>query len=60
MTRWSVGTLVATLMAGPWGGCDRDPVTRPATPPPERAPAGVVDDPGVSGLILLDDTRSRG
>jgi hypothetical protein len=63
MTRWSVGTLVVTLLVGPWGGCDRAPVTPPATPPAERAPTDVVDQPepsGFGGVILLDANRRRG
>jgi hypothetical protein len=63
MTRWSVGTLVVTLVVGPWGGCDRGPVSPPATPPPERAPIDAVEhaDPSsVGGIILLDAAHRRG
>jgi hypothetical protein len=55
--------LVATLVVGPWGGCDRAPVSPPATPPPERAPFDVVEqaDPSsVGGIILLDAAHRRG
>ena len=61
MTRWSVGTLAATLLAGPWAGCDREPVTPPAGLPPERAPADVVDfAPDLDQVILLDAAHRRG
>ena len=67
MTRLSLYALLATLMAGPWGGCERDPVTPepvtpPATPPAERAPAAAVEDAhaGFGGAVLLDDLRRRG
>ena len=67
MTRLSLYALLAAFVAGPWGGCERDPVTPepvtpPATPPPERAPAVVVDDThaGFDGAVLLDDLRRRG
>jgi hypothetical protein len=56
MTRWSVGTLAVTLFVSPWAGCDRAPVTPPATPPAERAPVDVIDD----GIILLDAARKLG
>jgi hypothetical protein len=65
MTRLT-GTLVATLLlsAGPWGGCERDPVTPdpvtpPASPPPERALFDAVDGPD-TGIILIDAARRRG
>ena len=38
MTRFTLAALLAASLAGPWGGCERDPVTPPASPPPERAP----------------------
>jgi hypothetical protein len=61
MTRWSVSALVATLLVGPWAGCDRDPVTPPAGLPPERAPVDDVDvGTGLDGLILLDAAHRRG
>jgi len=63
MTRWSVATAVGTLLAGSWGGCEREPVTPPATPPTERAPVHVVDQAEPSdlgGIILLDANRRRG
>jgi hypothetical protein len=64
MTRLA-GTLIATMLVGvgPWGGCDREPVTPPATPPLERAPFDVgdpVDGAGTRGIILLDGARRRG
>jgi hypothetical protein len=62
MTRLSLGALLASLAAGPWGGCDLEPVTPPAAPPPERAP-GVVDDGSPAGFgesIMLHDARRRG
>lgn len=67
MLRLSLYALLAAFVAGPWGGCERDPVTPepvtpPATPPPERARAVVVDDThaGFDGAVLLDDLRRRG
>ena len=66
MTRLSLYAVLAAFVAGPWGGCERDPVTPepvtpPATPPAERAPA-VVDETkaGFDGVVLLDDLRRRG
>jgi hypothetical protein len=57
VTRWSLATLLATTLAGPWVGCDREPatpppVTPPATPPGERA--------SVEGIILIDPAHGRG
>ncbi len=61
MTRWSVGPLVATLLVGPWAGCDREPVTPPAGLPPERAPVDAVDyETGLDEVILLDAAHRRG
>ena len=67
MTRLSLYALLAALGAGPWGGCERDPVTPepvtpPATPPPERARVVVDDDThaGFDGAVLLDDLHRRG
>jgi hypothetical protein len=62
MTRLSLSTLLATMLAGPWVGCDREPVTPPAAPPPERAPEALDGGPSrdFGGLILLDDARRRG
>jgi hypothetical protein len=58
MTRFSIGTLVATLIVGPWGGCEHEPVAPPATPPPERAlDWGSV---GSSGTLLINDAHRRG
>lgn len=57
MTRLSTGTLIVTLLVGPWGGCDREPVTPPASPPSERAPDAVGPAPGT---ILLDAARRHG
>jgi hypothetical protein len=58
MTRFSLSTLVATVIVGPWGGCDREPVAPPATPPAERA----LDADGVNrgGVILIDAAHRRG
>jgi hypothetical protein len=53
MTRFSLAALLAALLAGPWSGCERDPVTPPATPPSERAPA----EPGDGGTMLVPSTR---
>jgi hypothetical protein len=61
MTRLSASTLLASLLAGAWGGCDREPVAPPATPPPERAPLGLDDGSrGLGDIILLDDAHRRG
>ncbi len=58
LTRFSLGTLVATLMVGPWGGCEHEPVAPPAAPPPERASdSGGV---GLHGIVLIDEARRRG
>jgi hypothetical protein len=59
MTRWSLGTLLATMLAGPWGGCEQGPVTPPASPPTERAPSQLID-PADSGLIVIDSAHRRG
>jgi hypothetical protein len=54
MTRFSLATLLAASLAGPWSGCERDPVSPPAAPPSERAPA----EPGEGGgTMLLPSTR---
>jgi hypothetical protein len=58
MTRLSLGTLVATLIVGPWGGCDREPVTPPATPPAERAIEA--DGIGLGGTVVLNAAHRRG
>jgi hypothetical protein len=62
MTRWSLGMLVVMLLGGPWIGCDREPVTPPASPPSERAPVNSVERPqtGSGGIILLDPAHRRG
>jgi hypothetical protein len=56
--RLSLATLFAASLVGPWSGCDREPVTPPATPPAERAPAqgGAPTD----GVLLLPATRRLG
>jgi hypothetical protein len=61
MTRLSVGTLLASFLAGTWGGCDRDPIAPPAAPPPERAPLEF-EPPGVAPdvILLLNDARRLG
>lgn len=57
--RFSLATLLAASLVGPWTGCDREPVTPPATPPAERAPQpGVAPTDG--GLLLLPATRRLG
>ena len=61
--RFSLATLFAASLVGPWSGCDREPVTPPATPPTERAPhegATPVDAAGDDGLLLLPATRRLG
>jgi hypothetical protein len=63
MTRWSLGTLLATTLAGPWLGCDREPfspppVTPPAAPPGERAPLEAADR--LDGIIVIDAEHRRG
>jgi hypothetical protein len=62
--RLSLVTLLAASLAGPWSGCNREPVTPPATPPGERAPDGAAvpaelpSDGG--GVLLLPATRRLG
>lgn len=62
--RLSLVTLLAASLAGPWGGCNREPVTPPATPPAERAPNGVVAPTELpshgGGVLLLPATRRLG
>jgi len=61
--RLSLAVLLAASLAGPWGGCDRnlDPVSPPAEPPPERAPAErVAPLPSRDGVLLLPATRRLG
>lgn len=61
MTRLPLAVLLGAWLAGPWAGCERDPVAPPATPPPERAgdsPAPA-ESPG-SGILLLTTTRELG
>jgi hypothetical protein len=63
MTRFTLAALLAATLAGPWGGCDREPVTPPATPPPERAPGATsapAAPPSDNGVLLLPDTRRIG
>lgn len=59
MTRLSLYALLATLLTGPWSGCDRAPVAPPAMPPPERALDGAQPS-DAGGPVLLDDLRRRG
>ena len=61
--RLSLVTLLAASFAGPWTGCNREPVTPPATPPTERAPndaAAPAELPHDSGILLLPATRRLG
>jgi hypothetical protein len=60
--RFSLATLLAASLVGPWSGCDREPVTPPATPPTERAPHEGVAPPDVpsDGVLLLPATRKLG
>jgi hypothetical protein len=60
VTRLSLGTLLAGMMAAPWSGCDREPVTPPAAPPSERAPTLIDDGSPFGGAILHDEARRRG
>jgi hypothetical protein len=61
MTRqWLAAALVAGL---PWSGCDREPITPPATPPTERAPLDSAQPGGEtapSGTLLIDLRRRLG
>jgi hypothetical protein len=56
--RLSLATLFAASLVGPWSGCDREPVTPPATPPAERAPEQGVAP--ADGVLLLPATRRLG
>jgi hypothetical protein len=62
--RLSLVTLLAASFAGPWTGCNREPVTPPATPPTERAPndaaAPAERTPDNGGILLLPATRRLG
>jgi hypothetical protein len=63
MTRFALATLLAASIAGPWSGCDREPVSPPATPPPERAPDDTSAPPAPragGGVLLLPATRALG
>ena len=63
MTRFALATLLTASVFGPWGGCDREPVTPPATPPAERATepaAAPAKLPGDGGILLLPATRRLG
>jgi hypothetical protein len=58
MTRLTLIALFAAALAGPWSGCERDPVTPPATPPTERAPGNEpADAPNGDGTVLVPSTR---
>jgi hypothetical protein len=59
MTRLSLYALFATLLAGPWSGCDRPPVAPPGVPPPERALDRATPS-GSASPVLLDESRRRG
>jgi hypothetical protein len=60
--RFTFAMLFAASLAGPWSGCDREPVTPPATPPAERAPHEGAAPTGAPshGVILLPATRRLG
>jgi hypothetical protein len=61
--RLSLATLLTASLAGPWSGCNREPVTPPATPPAERAPGGAVapaELPSTGGTLLGPATRRLG
>ena len=58
--RLPLATLVIASLAGPWGGCNREPVTPPATPPAERAPNSAIAPALPSGVLLLPATRRLG
>jgi hypothetical protein len=60
--RFSLATLFAASIFGPWSGCDRAPVTPPATPPAERAPQEGIGPTDVrsDGILLLPATRRLG
>jgi hypothetical protein len=49
--------ILTALLAGPWAGCDRDPVTPPAAPPPERAPVRTSPAEEPNGTVLLAPHR---
>jgi hypothetical protein len=55
--RLSLVTLLAASLAGPWSGCNREPVTPPATPPAERA---ITPAEPHGGVLLLPATRRLG
>jgi len=62
MMRLSLYAMVATVMAAPWGGCEREPaapepVSPPATPPAERASHPQTH---FGGAVLLDELHRRG
>jgi hypothetical protein len=60
--RLPLATLVIASLAGPWGGCNREPVTPPATPPAERAPNSAIAPAELpsGGVLLLPATRRLG
>jgi len=63
MTRLPLAALLAASLAGPWGGCERDPVTPPAVPPPERAPGSPhapAQLPSDDGTMLVPSSRRLG
>jgi hypothetical protein len=63
MIRLPLGGLLAASLFGPWSGCDRDPVSPPAVPPPERAPSErsvPAELPSGDGVLLLTTSRTLG
>ena len=56
--RLSLATLLVASLAGPWTGCNREPLTPPATPPTERAPNDAAAP--AEGILLLSATRRLG
>ena len=58
--RFSLATLIAASLVGPWSGCNREPVTPPATPPAERAPVATPAHLPSDGILLLPGQRRLG
>jgi hypothetical protein len=59
MARVGLVVLLAAWAVGPWSGCDRAPVSPPAAPPPERAPAEAAP-PDESGVEFFSPSRRLG